>query len=231
MIDMEQQKSRTLTNDLLKILRDHRAVIGIYILAIIGIGILFPLVLCKPFNQNFRSCMENLYFLAGWFYAWVGFLTLFVIGVTALLALQQLKASSYFQIYSRTDTALSLLLNDKVKLERLFYDDHKLKDLNEEAFHFADSTRLAVNMLFTLFENIYYQYEKFHVLEDEDWNSWKLSIKWLFSIPYVRECWQRKEAGSYTLEFVEEIKSLTGIQMASKVSTTIPSKLNDKQNP
>jgi hypothetical protein len=62
--------------------------------------------------------------------------------------------------------------------------------------------------IFTIYENIYYQRKKFHVLDEADWDAWKVSIKETFSAPYFRECWKRKKPGSDTPEFRKEIECI-----------------------
>ena len=109
--------------------------------------------------------------------------------IGAILAYQQLrllrddvKAASYSQLYSRLDT-LNYLMVENVKKLNLY----KPK-FDEEDFGFSTPERHFVGMVFTLFENVYYQKENFRVLEDSDWNAWELSIKETFDVPYIGSC-------------------------------------------
>jgi hypothetical protein len=215
---MEEEKAKR-EQELLDTLKSYSPHIAAVFIIILGLGLVFPVIFVKFFHADVnnlnRESLEKLYFLSGWFYSIIGFVSFFVIILTVIAAYQQLRllrtdlrASAYSQIYTRTDSAISLLLHDKVELERFRLDAKQLKELKEADFHFADRTRLVTNMLFTLFENIYYQHEKFGVFDDEDWRTWKVSMKRIFAIPYVKECWERKDKGSYTSGFVQEIEDV-----------------------
>jgi len=151
-----------------------------------------------------------LYYYSTYIYTLIAFFTLLVIGGTAFAAYQQLKllrvdvkAASYSQLYSRLDT-LNYLMVENVKKLNLY----KPK-FDEEDFGFSTPERHFVGMVFTLFENVYYQKENFRVLEDSDWNAWELSIKETFDVPYIAEYWwKRGGKEGYTPKFRDEIERI-----------------------
>jgi hypothetical protein len=149
---------------------------------------------------------QQLSSMSTYVYTVITFATFCAIVFTAIVAIRQLKSSSYSQIYSRLDTINYLLV------ERMPQLKFGQSTFNPEDFSFAAPERHLVGMLFTLFENVYYQRHKFRVLGDADWNAWKLTIRETLAVPYVREYWKGNGSGtgrsSYTLEFQEVIQEI-----------------------
>jgi hypothetical protein len=216
---MEEEEMLERERQVLDFIKRYWRFIFIPLFFILFVGLAISFGICNypddPKGEMFDRCLNRLYLLSGWFYSWSALITFVAVVIAAILAYQQLRlvrtelrASAYSQVYTRTDSAISLLLHDKVELDRYRLNAKEVKELTDVDFDFTDRTRLVTNMLFTLFENIYYQHKKFDVFGEEDWRTWKVSMKQVFAIPYVKECWERKHKGSYTSEFVEEMEGI-----------------------
>jgi len=116
-----------------------------------------------------------------------------------------LASSNYSHIYNRLDQ-INLLLVEQM-------DGRKL-DLSEEVpddydFPFTDPRTHLCDMVFSLYEEAFYQRIKFGTLDDEDWEQWRNSLGRVLNLPFVRKYWQEFQAKSYPLKFqalVQEVR-------------------------
>ncbi len=76
------------------ILYPYRYFVTASLIIVFGLGVGFPLVLCKPLHseEGFRKCLEHLYFLSGWFYSVTAFFTFFAVVAAAFFAYEQMKS-------------------------------------------------------------------------------------------------------------------------------------------
>lgn len=67
-----------------------------------------------------------------------------------------------------------------------------------------DSRAYLCDIAFTLFEEVYYHRIEFELLDDENWESWRRSIKSFVVRPYVTKYWQMVRS-QYSDSFSETI--------------------------
>ena len=67
-----------------------------------------------------------------------------------------------------------------------------------------DSRAYLCDIAFTLFEEVYYHRIEFELLDDENWESWRRSIKSFVTRPYVTKYWQTVRS-QYSDSFSETI--------------------------
>lgn len=70
-----------------------------------------------------------------------------------------------------------------------------------------DSRAYLCDMAFTMFEEVYYHRIEFELLDDENWDSWRRSIKTFVHRPYVRKYWSMVRA-QYSESFSKTIDTV-----------------------
>ena len=108
-----------------------------------------------------------------WFFLWEG---------TQLT--KTMRSSAYSAINERfQDLSKAMMENCE---SRDWYADPPTDDQQLS----RDSRAYLCDIAFTLFEEVYYHRIEFELLDDENWESWRRSIKSFVTRPYVTKYWQ-----------------------------------------
>lgn len=118
--------------------------------------------------------------------------------------IKTLASSNYSHIYNRLDQ-INLLLVEHMESRGLDLSQHVADDYD---FPFTDARTHLCDMIFTLYEETFYQWHKFETLDEEDWDQWRNSIKRIFQLPYVRKYWDDFQEKTYPVKFQKMIQEL-----------------------
>ena len=118
--------------------------------------------------------------------------------------IKTLASSNYSHIYNRMDQ-INLLLVQHMQDRNLDLTENVPDDYD---FPFTDARTHLCDMIFTLYEETFYQWLKFHTLDEEDWDQWRNSMRRIFRLPYVRKYWDSYQATTYPAKFQELVKEL-----------------------
>ncbi len=77
-------------------------------------------------------------------------------------------------------------------------------------------------MLFNAFEQVYHQYEMYTVIDDAEWESWKLSILHYFNLRYVRTFWDRQASAMYFKPYRDCINAILLAEESRCKATSSP---------
>lgn len=183
--------------------RVERALLWITILAIpaavgLGLSLWFTPDEKKGLEKLFYACTTAFGFLGA-----VGTLSLvWVFLREGTRAVTALKASAYSQIYGRL-ADLTKALMDGCE-ERDWFANPPEGD-RERA---QDPRTHLCDMAFSLFEEVYNQRHKFHLLDDEDWRGWLRTMQSFMSRGFARAYWRIAQS-HYPGPFVRAMNDIT----------------------
>jgi hypothetical protein len=120
--------------------------------------------------------------------------------------IKTLASTNYSHIYNRLDQ-INLLLVQHVNDRNLDLREDVAADYG---FPFTDARTHLCDMIFTLYEEAFYQWLKFETLDEEDWEQWRNSLSRIFQLPYVRNYWDGFQEKTYPLKFQQLVREVRG---------------------
>lgn len=125
-----------------------------------------------------------------WFFLWEG-----------AQMTKTMRSSAYSAINERFQDLSKAMLDGCES--RDWYADPPMDDASLS----KDSRAYLCDMAFTMFEEVYYHRIEFELLDDENWESWRRSLKTFVHRPYVRKYWTMVR-GQYSASFSKTIDAI-----------------------
>lgn len=112
-------------------------------------------------------------------------------------------------------SALSKSISQLHEINRIFYENqHIFTESSTENQGKEDSYQGVITTILATFQDVYFQHEVYHLIEDDLWDSWINVMEAILNMPLSQDYWARKH-DAYPLNFQIFITQIMGEEPSS----------------
>lgn len=158
----------------------------------------------------------------------IDLLQLIMILVASIIAIYQLrrntlsnKSESFSRIGDRLQSINEIIYNNTEVYKMLLLTPEEVNEFMKcsEDSEFENKMQILLDMIFAYFREIYYQYNKYKLIDNAQWSGWEETIHRTLNKSYVKWYWEQKQIG-YPNEFVDFVNEILKKPYQSLVNST-----------